>query len=302
MVVLIAAPVVFAAGCASTVSGSAVVTTGVTITTTPGEPATSPSTTAPRTTSARPRTTPGAPGSSTGSAPLGTASTDLVGIPVDRDRFLADLVQANASVASVRGALQVDGPSGLVATFDATQTGGTIDAYAMDMSIQVDGQEVPLSLLLVDRQLYLASDVLLPSSGVLTTWLRVDPGSADPTITQLGEQFATVTDDLGAGQVEQLRSALREVVEVGPAELEGPDGTVLPVTQYQGLIDGSALRVDGVSGDVPMDLFLDDRGRVFHTVTTAEVGGETITSTVSIESYDDPIVITAPDPSEVSTG
>lgn len=299
MVVLLAAAAVLAAGCASTVTGSAVVATGVTLSTSSTASSSTTATTTTRTTPST-RTSPSTAETSPTAGPTSTGSTALTGTPVDREQFLADLARANASVTSVRGALQVDGPSGLVATFDATQSGGTLDGYAMDMTVQVDGQEIPLSLLLVDRQLYLASDVLLPALGISTTWLLVDPASTDPTIAQLGDQFATVTDDLGAGQVDQLRAALREVVEVGPAELEGPDGTVLPVTHYQGLIDGSVLEVDGASGDVPMDLYLDEQGRVVHTVTTARVGGQTITSTVSIESYDDPIVITAPDPAEVT--
>lgn len=294
---LVALPVVLATGCGSSVTGTAEVATGLTTT---AATSSSASPTAAVTSSGPGSTTSTRPSGASGSSSVGAPSTQLTGTPVDREEFLARVTAANAAVTSVRGSMEVTGPSGLTASFDGTQSGGTLTAFGMDMTIEVQGKEVPLSLLFVDGKLYLASDVLLPSLGITTPWVLADPASSDPTIAQMGQEFAGITKDLGAGQVEQLRAALSEISQVGPAELQGPDGTVLPVTHYQGLVRGADLGLPG-GADVVTDLFLDDKDRVVHTETTTEVAGQSVTSTVSIQAYDDPITITAPDPSEVST-
>lgn len=299
--VLLAAAALITAGCAApTVTGVAAAGSGAGVASTTVSSAVTDSATV--------------SASTTGATPA-TGASGLTGTPIDVGTVLQRSVAASQQVTSLQGEMSVQtGDSGsekqvASGTLAGRQGDGRLQAMSVDMTVQAKNQDVNVKMLLVDGRAYIGGDQLLQQLKIDKPWLEISPNSDNAQIAALGQQLDSMAKGVGPEQLKQLQQAAVAATEVGPEEVDG-----IATTHYQVLVDvrrsiealGSAAPSVPASADlpstVPTDLWLDDQGRMVKTQVVQEVSGQRLVTTFTITSYDQPVDITAPDPSQVSTG
>lgn len=229
--------------------------------------------------------------------------------------FLAQALSAAQQMSSVRGEITVQaGDAGAekqvaTGTFTGSQAGGRMQTLSSDLTIAAKNQDVSIKMLYVDGKAYVGGDALLKELKIDKPWLEITPQSDNPQIAALGQQLESMRQGVGAEQIEKMQQALVSSTEIGPEDVDG-----VATTHYQVVIDvrkslealGSAAPSIPASADIPdtipTDLWLDDQGRMIKTQVEQQASGERLVTTVRALAYDEPIDITAPDASDVSTG
>ena len=230
--------------------------------------------------------------------------------------FLRGALDASRLVTTMQGTISVQAGDGasekqvLNGTFSGRQAGNRVDAMSVDMTVHAKSdQDLTLKLLSVDGTGYIGGDQLLQQLKVDKPWLELSPDSPNQQVAALATQLDSIREGVGPEQIEKLQEGAVSATEIGPEDVDG-----VATTRYQVVIDvkkslealGSAAPSIPASADVPdtipTDLWLDDRGRMIKTQVEQQVQGQRVLTTVQITSYDEPVDIAAPDPSEVSTG
>lgn len=233
----------------------------------------------------------------------------------DSPAFLQHALTAAQQMTSVQGEITVQaGGSGsekqvVTGTFIGSQAGGRMQTMSVDMTIAAKNQDLKIKMLAVDGNVYFGGDALLKELKVDKPWLQITADSDNPQIAALGQQLDSMRQGLGAEQIEKMQQAMVSSTEIGAEDIDG-----VPTTHYQVVIDirkslaalGSAAPSIPASADIPdtlpTDLWLDAQGRMIQTKVEQETSGKRVVTTVHATAYDVPVDITAPDPSQVSTG
>lgn len=231
-------------------------------------------------------------------------------------QFLSGALDASRLITTVQGTITVQaGDAGsekqvVSGTFTGRQAGNRIDAMSVDMTIQAeDDEQLNLKMLFVDGTGYLGGEQLLQKLKVDKPWLELSPDSSNPQVAALGKQLDAMLEGVGPEQIEKMQAAAVSATEIGPETIDGVD-----TTHYEVVIDvkkslealGSAAPSIPASADlpetIPTDLWLDDQGRMIKTEVEQQVSGQRVVTISQVTAYDQPVDISAPDPSQVSTG
>lgn len=251
-----------------------------------------------------------APGSAAG-------SSELAGTTVTPAELNQRLVAGYADITSVTGTLQAGAAGQTVdATFKGAFSEGKPTGVSVNMTIPSNGQSIPFDIIVADGSYYLSSPPLLSQIGVDKKWLLVDPNSTNPSVAQIAQQLQGSLDSISSpDQTAQLANSASQITEVGVEDHNGQQAT-----HYQLLIDPAAMAAaaggvvptaesaavssaaDSASQPILVNMWVNSDDRVIGTTTEIEVSGQQVSAVYDITSFNDPVTITAPDPSETSTG
>ncbi|WP_375480777.1 hypothetical protein [uncultured Jatrophihabitans sp.] len=234
---------------------------------------------------------------SSASAPSTTAST-----PADAHGLGALLQRGVANVQSAHFTLDTK-----IATQSVTGTGdekldhGKVQAFRVTETIGSAGE---IEIILVDGKAYAKLPATLNTSG--KPFVLLSTNSSNATIRQLA---ASITSSLSSGaslqSINALATAATSTRLVGKQEING-----VQATHYDLVIDPTKITTDpttkqgltqsGITS-IPMQLYVDSQGRPVEVDENITVSGQTVTTKVALSRYNQPVTITAPPASQVST-
>ena len=233
------------------------------------------------------------------------------------------LVQAAGAATADEGTARVEmsmrGPQGDSTELSAIEIEGLVDMDdargAMSMQLPVDltgGREVEIEMAFDGTTVFMNFEPMLEQLGVDTEWVSFD--MAELTKAAGGIDIAQLQGNNDPTQaLAMLKGVADDVEEVGEEEVRGTD-----TTHYRATVDlEAALRESGGVTDpeqferfldllgreqVPVDVWIDDEGRVRRQTYEQPIPGQSQSLTMTIELYDfgtdDEIEL--PDPDDVT--
>lgn len=233
-----------------------------------------------------------------------TAWMDQVGtpaMPTDAPGLAAFLRDGTASIESAHLEISVDA-AGTTITGSGDETLANGRAEALDLTETIPGAG-EVRVLMVDGQTY----VQLPT-GINPSdkpWLLISADSSNPVVQQLAASLQSVTDTSSLDQYTAFTEAAAVEV-VGEEDVDG-----VRTTHYALTVDVTELpndtpgRSDILGAGVmrlPVDLWVDERGRPVKVSQELTVQGQQVTAVVTLGNFDEPVSITAPPADQVATG
>ncbi len=175
-------------------------------------------------------------------------------------------------------------------------------AAAFDLTEHISGTGV-LRIVEIGNALY----VKLPAGLDPTNkpWVRIDPNTTDPNLAALARALSAVQDSAALHQYTVLAQAAAGISDLGKDTV---DGVATEHYSFDVLVDrlpsdipgASALRAAGVHR-IPVQMWLDGKGRMVRTLESTDVGGLQSSTTITLSRFDEPVTITAPPPGQVAT-
>jgi hypothetical protein len=216
-------------------------------------------------------------------------------------RLAALMKQGVTSITSAHITLHVKaaGPD-INGSGDETLSGGKLTALDLTES---SGPAGTLRLRIVNGRTYAGLPPDLNHSG--KPWALVTADSSDPVIKSIN---ASMSSALSAASLE---ATLTFIVAAKSVKLDGPDQVDgAAASHYSVVVDVAKLLSDdpdrqtvisaGLS-TLPVELWIDSRGRPVKVSTTFSVQGQSVSTQVGVSKYNVPVQITAPPPDQVST-
>jgi hypothetical protein len=223
-------------------------------------------------------------------------------------QVLADAAHKAASVSTLSATFS-EKISGL--------TGGSINAsvqevrkplqMSMTMTESIDGQTIPLSAVLTQKAMYMkfGSAQGLPKA-MIGKWIEF------PLTGLGGGEFATllqsVQNENPASQAQllvtskHLRAAGKQVI--AGVETTKYVGSFTPSTALKALPaserNALAPALKQVNGDIHFTVWIDGSDQIRQFVDVETVAGESVTSTFTFDSFNQPLTIKTPPPSQVT--
>lgn len=245
-------------------------------------------------------------GKSGGNAPNAAPGT---GVATDGVSLIAKLDAGMRDVTSLKGELtmQVAGQS-----INATMAETVENAKVKDAKMTMDFSGMNMELLLVDGKTYLGGDPsLLSGMGVKQSgkkYALVSEDSANPQLAAMATQLKRSLQQSGPDGYKAFAASTTSVKAGAGQTVNG-----VPTTRYDLVIDvaklaeqmpNSELSGAGAIGldTIPVSLWLDEQNRPVKMVEKVEAGGMSASVEFTVGGYNEPVRITAPDPSEVATG
>lgn len=134
-------------------------------------------------------------------------------------------------------------------------------------------------------------------------WTKVTAGSGNVIVQQLDGLLDGALSAADLSGLNQLAGAAKSVRKVGTEQVSGT-----PATRYDLVVDPAKLpdsltsRAGLGTADIPVKLWLDDRGRPVQVQAAVPVAGQPVKITVTFDRFGEPVTITAPPASQVATG
>jgi hypothetical protein len=220
--------------------------------------------------------------------------------PTDAPGLAAFLRDGTASIRSAHLELEVDAAGNTITgTGDETLSHGRADAFDLTETIPTVGD---IRVLMVDGQTY----VQLPA-GINPSdkpWLLISTQSSNPIVQQLATSLQSVTSSSSLDQYTAFTQAAT-VKLVGSEQVDG-----VAATHYALSVDVTKLpndtpgRSDILSAGLvtlPVDLWVDAKGRPVKVSEELTVQNQKITTLVTLGSFDEDVTITAPPADQVAT-
>jgi hypothetical protein len=233
--------------------------------------------------------------SSAGAAPVTGKPTDAAG--------LGGLMQsAIAGITSAHIALDIDaGGQKVTGAGDEKLSGGKL--VAMDITENLPGGAGSLRLIIVDGKTYAKLPPALAAGP--KPYVLVSPTSKNATVRQLASTLDSALSSASIGSVGAFITAAKTVQPVGTETITG-----VQTTHYKVVVDVAKLPADlpgkdalAASGltSLPLDLYIDDQGRPIRMTEDLKVQGQEVATNVTVSKYNEPVTVTAPPASQVST-
>jgi hypothetical protein len=196
-------------------------------------------------------------------------------------------------------------------TLSVTAAGVTIDAEgdetldagrlrSLDLSEDVPGAG-RLRVVVVGGETYVRLPEQLRTAG--GPWVRVTPDSSDPVVRQLASSLSSVAD---SGSLDQYTAFTEAATITGrrPDQVDGETVTHytldVDVTRLPGDLPGRQELMTAGLITLPVDLWVDSRGRPVKVSEKFTVQGQRVESTVTIGDFDEPVTVTAPAADQVA--
>lgn len=225
------------------------------------------------------------------------ASGNVLAAAVDSSVDASSRFQLTSTVDTPQGEITTTG-EGVSAADGSSRITLTVDGAGA----QVPGQEGPLEIetIFVDSVIYQRIPGFGAQLGTDAEWFSIDAEAQIPGIGQLIEQAESADPTEGLQVLQQVA----EVEEVGSEEVNGVATTRYAATARLGdLIEASGLDVDQMGLDsgeldvdqqIPMDVWVDDDGRVRRLVQEFELQGASVSTTLDFLEYGIDADITPP--------
>jgi hypothetical protein len=136
-------------------------------------------------------------------------------------------------------------------------------------------------------------------------WVRINPGTTDPTLAPLAQALQQIQSSASLKQYALLARAASHLRDVGPSEANGVATELYSfgvlVGRLPASVPGAAtLRASGVQS-LPVQLWVDDQGRVRRLSESVTFAGQRMTTRVDLSRFDAPVTISAPPADQVAT-
>lgn len=222
----------------------------------------------------------------------------------DVQQFASMIASGMADVTSYEGTMKLDMGGGGIGAMDGKLAGTLKDGVAVNskatISISASGQKLDFTMLAIGSKVYVGGDVFVQAvpEAKGKEWIYADPNSKNSIIAQLAKSTSTVQTNNVAAFAKFAESA-KSVRKGGTTTVNGVD-----VTQYEVELDLS--KVAGAeaagSGTATATYYLDQDDRMRRVQVDMEIQGQKVATIVDMTSYNEPVDISAPDPSTVYTG
>jgi hypothetical protein len=240
--------------------------------------------------------TPPSTGSTSSSPSAPSSSPDDSGVHLG-----AQLGQglASARTAHIQLAVGVAGQA-ILANGKEKLSGGKLVALSLAETIPQAGE---LDLIIVSGKTYVKLPAALQTGP--KPWLLVRPGSSNPTVQALATSLASSQESASLDSVTAFVTAAKSIKNLGSATANGIQTThysiVVSVAKLPDSYPGKSTLTAGGLTTIPLQLFVDSSGRPVRVKETLSAEGQTIQTKVNITKYNQPVTITAPPASQVST-
>lgn len=237
-----------------------------------------------------------------GGAPDTAPATDAAGLAAKLQAGMQD-------VTSFKGRMKARAAG---ESIDARMEQTVENSKAKDAKMTMTISTMEMELLIVDGKTYLGGDsTLLSAMGVKETGKKYVAVSEDSSNAQLAAMAKQLKGSLEQSGPAGYLAFVASTTSVQPRGAQQVDG--VPATQYDLVVDVAKLaqqvpndQLDAATAagldTIPVSLWLDPKNRPIKVLQTIEVGGASVTVEFALSDYNEPVQITAPDPSEVAPG
>lgn len=124
-------------------------------------------------------------------------------------------------------------------------------------------------------------------------WLLLTANSTNPVVAQLAAVVSTILAVASPSSLVSFADAATTVRDLGGGHYAmSVDAAKLPPALSSGL---------GAKGTIPIDLVLDAQNRPVKVSGTFSLAGESLTPTIALSDFNQPVTVTAPPPAQVGT-
>ena len=242
----------------------------------------------------------GGPGPTTSPASRAPNSTSAATVTPAQ---IASMMQAGvAGVSSAHLAWESKAGDEVLLAMQGDEQLSAGKVIAMDLRETQAGDVI--RMLVVDGKAYVNVESGPDATG--KTWILASPTSKNPTLKALASSIATAQQSGAADAYGVFVLAAGSAKKVGPEQIAGQ-----PTTRYTVTVDlrkvhsplitteiRQAMAEAGIS-TIPLDLWLDDKGRPQKVVDVITADGQRATNSVTLTKYNEPVTITPPPAADV---
>ncbi len=238
----------------------------------------------------------------TGGTSAGASSAASSGKPVDAATLGARMQAAVAGIKFAHITLDVNAAGqALTGTGDEQLAAGKL--VAMDLKESLPGGAGDIEIIIVDGKTYAKLPTSMNSSG--KPYLLVTPNSSNAVVKQLATSLNSALSSASLGSVSAFITAADSVKDKGSAFINGVQAThysiVVNVAKLPASLPGKDALVSSGVKSLPLDLYIDDKGRPVQVTEDFKVQDQQVSTTVKVGGYDQPVTIKAPPADQVGT-
>lgn len=211
------------------------------------------------------------------------------------------MLQGISGVTSAHISLNI-GVSGQAITGAGDEKLSSGKLTALDLTEQIPGAGA-LRLIIADGKTYVKLPTAANKSG--KPYVLVRAGSSDPTVRQLAASLASTQSSASLANTVAFVTAADSVKNGGSTTAAGVPATRYDVTVNVAKLPSTypgkaALAQTGITS-LPVQIFLDSSGRPVQVLENLKVAGKAVSTKVTVTKYNQPVTISAPPASQVST-
>ncbi len=243
--------------------------------------------------------------SSTGgssSSPTTSPATSSGGSAASTPEGLAAILRAGlGSTRSAHITLRITtGGQSIVGSGDETITAGVL--HGLDLTETFPGVGA-LRIIQVGGKTYVQLPVKLRTSS--QPYSLVTTSSSDPTVRSLAQSLQSSSSTTAVDSAGVFARAARSVADRGQASVNGVRTThyyvVVDVAKLPGTYAGRGALLQAGLKTLPIDLYVDSEGRPVQVTERLTVGTLSVATDLGVTKYNQPVTISAPPASQVST-
>jgi hypothetical protein len=190
----------------------------------------------------------------------------------------------------------------LTAQGDEKAAGGKLTAMNLDEQIG----SLHMTILLADGALYVKLPNQLNKSG--KPWEKATAGSSNPALRQLVSTLSSLKKNASLDQYAAMAQAASSLKTIGTEQVNG-----VVATHYSMMVDVTKVHGSGITEaakaaltqarvtKIPVDVWVDTHNRPVRMSEKFTVKGKVVSFGATIGQYNQPVTITAPPASQVST-
>jgi hypothetical protein len=131
-------------------------------------------------------------------------------------------------------------------------------------------------------------------------WVVVSADTSNEFVRALVSQVGVIKAAISVPQIADVVSGASSVRDLGTASQGHHYALLLPINKIKGSELGAQLATLGTD-PLPVDLYLDQKGRPVYVKLAAKIGSQPLPIAVTAGSFDVPVQISAPPPDEVAS-
>jgi hypothetical protein len=190
----------------------------------------------------------------------------------------------------------------LTAQGDETMAGGKLTA--MNLNEQIGS--LNMTILLTGGVLYVKLPSSVNKSG--KPWEKATAGSSNPVLKQLASTLSSIEASASLDQYGSMAQAASSLKTIGTEQVNGAAATHYSLMVDVSKIHGAAFTQAAKAAlaqaritKIPVDVWVDGHNRPVKMSEKFTVKGQVVSFTATISRYNQPVTITAPPASQVST-
>jgi hypothetical protein len=238
-------------------------------------------------------------------APSSSTSGKSVGVTVQLSSAeLAANLKSTSSVTSAHISMSSKLGSQTVLTIQGVEKAAGGKLTAMNLNEQIGSSN--MTILFTGGGLYVKLPGKMNESG--RPWEKATAASPNPVLAQLASALTGLEQNASLDQYGSLAQAASSLKTVGPEQVNGAAATRYSLSVNPAKIHGAGITEAARAAlaqahitKIPVNIWVDSRNRPVQMSETFAVKGQTVSFTVTIGQYNQPVTITAPPTSQVST-